>query len=48
MGAGGEGGGWNLKKSVTIGNEWKKRYKCLILIVNLKVNKEEVKLVRTR
>ena len=33
-------GGWNFKKSVNIGNEWKKRHKCLILMLNLKVSKQ--------
>ena len=40
-------GGWDLKKSVNISNEWK-RDKYLILILNLKVSKHEVKLVRPR
>ena len=45
------GGGWNFQKSVNIGNEWKMRHKCLILMLNIKVsrrNKQEVKLIRTR
>ena len=33
-------GGRNFKVSVNIGNERKKRHKCLILILNLKVNKQ--------
>ena len=33
-------GGRNFKKSVNIGNERKKRHKCLILILNLKVSKQ--------
>ena len=35
----GEGRDWNFKKSVNIGDEWKKRHKCLILMLNLTVNK---------
>ena len=38
-GMGGEGGR-NFKVSVNIGNEWKKRHKCLILMINLKVSKQ--------
>ena len=34
--------GRNFKKSVNIGNEWKKRRKCLILMLNLKVNKQKI------
>ena len=30
----------NFKKSVNIGNEWKKGYKCLILMLKLKVSKQ--------
>ena len=37
-GGGGESWGWNFKKSVDIGNELKKRHKCLILM--LKVSKQ--------
>ena len=33
-------GGRNLKISINIGNEWKKRLKCLILMLNLKVSKQ--------
>ena len=33
-------GGQNFKISVNIGNEWKRRHKCLILMLNLKVSKE--------
>ena len=33
-------GGRNFKVSVNIGNERKKRHKCLVLILNLKVNKQ--------
>ena len=33
-------GGRNFKVSVNIGNERKKRHRCLILILNLKVNKQ--------
>ena len=32
--------GRNFKKSVNIGNKWKKRHKCLILMLNLKVSKK--------
>ena len=32
-------GGRNFKKFVNIGNEWKKRHKCLVLMLNLKVSK---------
>ena len=28
------------KKNVNVGNEWKKRQKCLILMLNLKVRKQ--------
>ena len=31
---------WNFKKSVNIGNEWKKRHKCLTLMLSLKVSKQ--------
>ena len=34
------GGGQNFKISVNVGNEWKKRHKCLILMLNLKVSKQ--------
>ena len=34
------GGGWNFNKSVNIGNEWKNRHECLILVLNLKVSKQ--------
>ena len=34
------GGGGDLKISVNIGDEWKKRHKCLILMLNLKVSKQ--------
>ena len=45
---GGEGGGGgqnkrvgrNFKISVNISNEWKKRHKCLILMLDLKVSKQ--------
>ena len=30
-----------LKKSVNIGNEWGKRHKCLILMLNLKESKQK-------
>ena len=30
----------NFKISVNISNEWKKRHKCLILMLNLKVSKQ--------
>ena len=30
----------NFKISVNFGNEWKKRYKCLILMLDLKVSKQ--------
>ena len=33
-------GDWNFKKSVNIGNQWKKRHKCLILMLNFKVSKQ--------
>ena len=33
-------GRWNFKKPVNIGNEWKKRRKCLILMLDLKVTKQ--------
>ena len=33
-------GGCNFKISVNIDNEWKERYECLILMLNLKVNKQ--------
>ena len=45
---GGEDGGWNFKKIANIGNAWQNRHECLILMLSLKVNKQEVKLVRTR
>ena len=49
QGGGGEGdGGWNFKKIANIGNAWQNRHECLILMLSLKVNKQEVKLVRTR
>ena len=41
-------GGQNFKTSVNIGNEWKKRHKCLILMLNLKVSKQTRNLVRLR
>ena len=31
----------NFKKFVNIGNEWKKRHKCLMLMLNLKVSKQK-------
>ena len=34
------GVGQDFKKSVNIGNEWKKRHNCLILLLDLKVIKE--------
>ena len=34
------GRGQKLKKSVNISNEWKKKHKCLILILKLKVSKK--------
>ena len=34
------GGSWNFKQSVNIGNEWKKRHKYLMLMLNLKVSKQ--------
>ena len=33
-------GGRNFKKSIHIGIEWKKRDKCLILMLKLKVSKQ--------
>ena len=36
----GGGGRGNFKKPVNIGNEWKKRRKCLILMLDLKVTKQ--------
>ena len=49
QGGGEEGdGGWNFKKIANIGNAWQNRHECLILMLSLKVNKQEVKLVRTR
>ena len=33
-------GGWNFKKSVNIGNKWKKRHKHLILMLKLEVSKQ--------
>ena len=33
------GGGLNFRKSINIGNEWKKRHKCLILMLKLKISK---------
>ena len=48
QGGGGGGGGWNFKKIANIGNAWQNRHECLILMLSLKVNKQEVKLVRTR
>ena len=33
-------GDWNFKKIVDIGNEWKNRHECLILMLNLKVSKQ--------
>ena len=47
-GGGGGDGGWNFKKIANIGNAWQNRHECLILMLSLKVNKQEVKLVRTR
>ena len=32
--------GRNFKKFVNIGNEWKKRHECLILMLNLTVSKQ--------
>ena len=42
MGGGSKGTGWgpNFKKFVNSSNEWKKRHKCLILMLNLKVSKQ--------
>ena len=37
---GGRGGGGNFKKSFNIGHEWKKIYKCLILMLNFKISKQ--------
>ena len=34
------GGVENSRKSVNISNEWKKRHKCLILMLKLKVSKQ--------
>ena len=34
------GGGRNFKISVNVGNEWKKRHRCLILMLNLRVSKQ--------
>ena len=34
------GGGRNFKISINIGNEWKKRHECLILMLNLKISKQ--------
>ena len=31
----------NFKKPVNVGNEWKKRYKCLILMLNPTVRKQK-------
>ena len=31
-------GGRNLNKFVNIANEWKKRHKCLVMMLNIKVN----------
>ena len=39
-GSKGTGGGPNFKKFVNSSNEWKKRHKCLILMLNLKVSKQ--------
>ena len=39
-GGGGFGSCQNFKVSVNIGNEWKKRHKCLILMLNIKVSKQ--------
>ena len=33
------GGGLEFQKSVNIGYEWKKRHKCLTLMLNLRVSK---------
>ena len=33
-------GGQNFKKFVNISSEWKKRHKCLILMLKLKVSKQ--------
>ena len=35
-----KGWGRNFKISVNIGNEWKKRYKRLILMLNYKISKQ--------
>ena len=37
---GGVGGRGGFKISVNIGNGWKKRHKCLILVLSLKVSKQ--------
>ena len=34
------GGGQNFKISVNTGNEWKKKPKCLILMISLKVSQQ--------
>ena len=41
-GAGGQNkqGSQNFKSSFNNGNEWKKKHKCLILMLNLKVDKQ--------
>ena len=33
-------GDWNFKKNFGIGNEWKNRHECLILMLNLEVSKQ--------
>ena len=33
-------GDWNFKKSINIGNVYKKRHKCLIVILKLKASKQ--------
>ena len=33
-------GDWNFKKKIGIGNEWKNRHECLILMLNLEVSKQ--------
>ena len=44
-----KGDRWNFRKLVNIGNEWKKRRKYLILMLDLKVTKQpEARLVKTR
>ena len=34
------GGGQNFKKSVNLGNEWKKLHKCLILMLKIKLSEQ--------